>query len=186
MPVEQRVLTTTSGACRALRRLWDFLRARHSNKPYEQATFDDVVREAVADAVAQQVAANIDIVSDGEMSKMSYSYYVQDRLEGLTAAADADMTDSQLRRIQTLRDCRSGFSGLCGVCRPHRNRSGHSGAARVCRSSRASGFGASQSRIGLPKSSGDVGRSAVLFHDRRVAWCHRDVRVSIQPLCDGR
>jgi 5-methyltetrahydropteroyltriglutamate--homocysteine methyltransferase len=102
MPVEQRILTTHVGSLPRPAELVESLRARHSNKPYEKAAFDAVVRKAVADAVAQQVAANIDIVSDGEMSKMSYSYYVQDRLEGLAAAADVDTTDSQLRLFQTL------------------------------------------------------------------------------------
>jgi 5-methyltetrahydropteroyltriglutamate--homocysteine methyltransferase len=40
------------------------------------------VRSAVAHTVQQQVAAGIDVVNDGEMSKVSYSTYVSARLSG--------------------------------------------------------------------------------------------------------
>ena len=40
------------------------------------------MRSAVADSVRQQVEAGIDIVNDGEMSKVSYSTYVNARLTG--------------------------------------------------------------------------------------------------------
>jgi 5-methyltetrahydropteroyltriglutamate--homocysteine methyltransferase len=102
MFAQQRILTTHVGSLPRPAGLVEILRARHSGKPYEKGALDDVVRKAVADAVARQVDANIDIVSDGEMSKMSYSYYVQDRLEGLAPAADVDMTAGQLRRFQIL------------------------------------------------------------------------------------
>jgi 5-methyltetrahydropteroyltriglutamate--homocysteine methyltransferase len=42
----------------------------------------EVVRAAVAEIVERQVAAGIDVVNDGEMSKPSYSTYVVDRLTG--------------------------------------------------------------------------------------------------------
>ena len=44
--------------------------------------FDRVIGEGVADAVARQVAAGIDIVSDGEMGKISYATYIKDRITG--------------------------------------------------------------------------------------------------------
>ena len=46
------------------------------------AALKDRVRSAVADVVAQQVAAGVDIVSDGEMSKISYVNYLKHRLDG--------------------------------------------------------------------------------------------------------
>ena len=39
----------------------------------------------VDDVVAQQVAAGIDIVSDGEMSKPSYTIYIRHRVTGIAA-----------------------------------------------------------------------------------------------------
>jgi 5-methyltetrahydropteroyltriglutamate--homocysteine methyltransferase len=43
---------------------------------------DDVIRDAVNQTVLKQVEAGIDVVSDGEVSKPSYSTYVTDRLTG--------------------------------------------------------------------------------------------------------
>ena len=41
------------------------------------------VRQAVADSVKQQVAAGLDVVSDGEMGKPSFITYAAQRLDGL-------------------------------------------------------------------------------------------------------
>lgn len=40
------------------------------------------VADAVLDVVARQVAVGVDIVSDGEMSKLSYATYIKDRITG--------------------------------------------------------------------------------------------------------
>ena len=40
------------------------------------------IREAVAGIVGRQLAAGVDIVNDGEMSKPSYATYIKDRLNG--------------------------------------------------------------------------------------------------------
>ena len=44
--------------------------------------FDAVIGAAVDDVVSRQVAARIDLVSDGEMSKISYATYIKDRITG--------------------------------------------------------------------------------------------------------
>lgn len=46
--------------------------------------FGLITRDAVADIVNRQVAVGIDVVSDGETSKMSYATYVKDRLSGFS------------------------------------------------------------------------------------------------------
>jgi 5-methyltetrahydropteroyltriglutamate--homocysteine methyltransferase len=45
------------------------------------------VRVAVHETVRQQVAAGIDIISDGEMSKPGFAHYVKDRLTGFQGTA---------------------------------------------------------------------------------------------------
>ena len=61
--------------------------------------------EAVSDTVAKQVAAGIDIVSDGETSKISYATYVKDRYTGFdgdsprNAPADLKEFPSFLKRL---------------------------------------------------------------------------------------
>jgi 5-methyltetrahydropteroyltriglutamate--homocysteine methyltransferase len=57
------------------------------------------VRSAVREAVRQQVAAGIDVVSDGEMSKPGFAHYIKDRLTGFQGEpssrpfAPADLRD---------------------------------------------------------------------------------------------
>ncbi len=48
----------------------------------DAAAFDDAVQRGVNDAVQRQVDAGIDIVSDGETSKISYATYIRHRLSG--------------------------------------------------------------------------------------------------------
>jgi 5-methyltetrahydropteroyltriglutamate--homocysteine methyltransferase len=60
--------------------------------------FDRMVRQAVRDVVARQRAAGIDIVSDGEMSKISYATYIRHRFTGfepgeVPRAVPADLDD---------------------------------------------------------------------------------------------
>jgi 5-methyltetrahydropteroyltriglutamate--homocysteine methyltransferase len=56
-----------------------------------------MIADAVIDVVAHQVAAGIDIVSDGEVGKIGYSTYVKERLSGFGgepgALALADLDD---------------------------------------------------------------------------------------------
>jgi 5-methyltetrahydropteroyltriglutamate--homocysteine methyltransferase len=48
----------------------------------ERSSFADAVKAAVLDVVAKQRAAGIDVVNDGEQSKVSYSTYVTERVSG--------------------------------------------------------------------------------------------------------
>jgi len=56
--------------------------------PDNQAGYDDALRHAIAGIVAQQAAAGIDIVNDGEFAKSSWSNYILDRLDGFEARPD--------------------------------------------------------------------------------------------------
>jgi 5-methyltetrahydropteroyltriglutamate--homocysteine methyltransferase len=58
------------------------MKLRENDQPYDHELFDYQVKSAVADRVRQQVECGIDIVTDGEMSKVSFLGYVKDRLGG--------------------------------------------------------------------------------------------------------
>jgi 5-methyltetrahydropteroyltriglutamate--homocysteine methyltransferase len=60
------------------------LTEREAGTRFERDEFDSVMRSAVLDAVRRQVDCGIDIVSDGETSKITYSTYVKDRLSGFS------------------------------------------------------------------------------------------------------
>ena len=78
----ERVLTTHVGSLARPTDLLDTMKEKENGRPYDQQLFDRQVREAVADRVRQQVESGIDIVTDGEMSKVSFLGYVKDRLGG--------------------------------------------------------------------------------------------------------
>jgi 5-methyltetrahydropteroyltriglutamate--homocysteine methyltransferase len=78
----ERILTTHVGSLARPTELLDTMKEKEHGRPYDQALFDQQVRDAVADRVRKQVANGIDIVTDGEMSKVSFLGYVKDRLGG--------------------------------------------------------------------------------------------------------
>ncbi len=77
-----RILTTHVGSLPRSAALCDLLLRKDHGEDVDQAEFDRLVREAVADNVARQAAIGIDIVSDGEASKVSYATYIHERLSG--------------------------------------------------------------------------------------------------------
>jgi 5-methyltetrahydropteroyltriglutamate--homocysteine methyltransferase len=76
------ILTTHTGSLPRPDDLVDMLYAAESGEPVDTAALQERVRSAVAESVRQQIDAGIDIVNDGEMSKVSYSTYVNARLTG--------------------------------------------------------------------------------------------------------
>ena len=78
----QRFLTTHVGSLPRSQPVVDLIFARERGEPIDEATFEAVMRDAVDEVVRRQVAAGIDIVSDGEMSKISYATYIKDRYTG--------------------------------------------------------------------------------------------------------
>jgi 5-methyltetrahydropteroyltriglutamate--homocysteine methyltransferase len=78
----ERILTTHVGSLPRGLELTELLFAAERDEPVDSARFDAVVAAEVAEAVRRQVAAGVDIVSDGEMSKISYATYIKDRISG--------------------------------------------------------------------------------------------------------
>jgi len=83
----------------------DFLFARERGEAYDPAAFDAAMAEAVDETVRRQKEAGVDIVSDGETSKISYATYVKDRYTGFSgdsprnAPADLKLFPSFLERL---------------------------------------------------------------------------------------
>ena len=83
----ERIITTHVGSLPRPDSLIELLHKKEQGDPYDQLAFDQCVSAAVDEVVARQVAANIDLVSDGEMSKISYVTYLKDRLNGFNGVA---------------------------------------------------------------------------------------------------
>ena len=77
-----RILTTHVGSLARPHSLLDIMKEREHSRPYDAEALDQEISAAVKDRVQQQVDNGIDIVADGEMSKVSFLGYVKDRLGG--------------------------------------------------------------------------------------------------------
>lgn len=77
-----RILTTHVGSLPRPQEVADLLFAQDRGEAYDAAYFDEVMRRGVTEAIRQQQAAGIDIVSDGETGKISYATYIRHRLTG--------------------------------------------------------------------------------------------------------
>ena len=100
-----KILTTHVGSLPRTQKVVDFIFAREHGKDYDPAAFDAAMTEAVSETVRKQANAGIDIVSDGETSKISYATYVKDRYTGFdgdsprNAPADLKQFPSFLKRL---------------------------------------------------------------------------------------
>lgn len=100
-----QIKTTHVGSLPRTQEVVDFIFARENNSPYDPAAFDAAMTAAVSETVRKQVAAGMDIVSDGETSKISYATYVKDRYTGFdgdsprNAPADLKLFPSFLQRL---------------------------------------------------------------------------------------
>ena len=61
----REILTTHVGSLPRAAQLASMLLARDHGEPFDAAAFEQLVQAAVEDAVAQQQAAGVSIVSDG-------------------------------------------------------------------------------------------------------------------------
>ena len=77
-----RILTTHVGSLPRSAAVTDLVFARDRGDAVSEENFEQVISAAVADVVGKQTRSGIDLVSDGEMSKISYATYVKDRLHG--------------------------------------------------------------------------------------------------------
>jgi 5-methyltetrahydropteroyltriglutamate--homocysteine methyltransferase len=99
------ILTTHVGSLPRSQKVVDFLFARERGEPYDVAAFDAAMAEAVMELVRRQKEAGVDIVSDGETSKISYATYVKDRYTGFAgdsprnAPADLKLFPTYLERL---------------------------------------------------------------------------------------
>jgi len=78
-----RILTTHAGSLPMPLDLGEILRAREAGQPYDQEAFKRRLASAVAEAVQKQAENGIDIMTDGEQSKTSFTTYLSERLAGI-------------------------------------------------------------------------------------------------------
>ena len=79
-----KILTSHVGSLPRTQDVVDFIFARENGEAYDKNGFAGCMTTACAETVRRQVEAGIDIVSDGETSKISYATYVKDRYTGFS------------------------------------------------------------------------------------------------------
>src|SRR3977135_4043564 len=80
---KDRILTTHTGSLPRPKQLVDLILEREQGHAVDAAAFEAEIAKAVDEIVAQQRAAGIDVVSDGEMSKPSYTTYIRHPVSGI-------------------------------------------------------------------------------------------------------
>jgi 5-methyltetrahydropteroyltriglutamate--homocysteine methyltransferase len=83
---KDRILTTHVGSLPRPAELRPLLAAKDKGEAIDEASFERSLADAVRDAVRRQVKLGIDLVSDGEMGKVSYSTYVTERISGYSGS----------------------------------------------------------------------------------------------------
>jgi 5-methyltetrahydropteroyltriglutamate--homocysteine methyltransferase len=78
----ERILTTHVGSLPRSQAVTDVLFARERGEIRDVAAAAATITQGVADAVRRQRASGVDVVSDGEMSKISYATYISERFNG--------------------------------------------------------------------------------------------------------
>ncbi len=94
----KRILTTHTGSLPRPAELMRLISAREEGELTDPSALEASIAAAVDEIVRKQVESGVDIVNDGEVSKISYSTYVKDRLtgfegEGLLSASGLALAD---------------------------------------------------------------------------------------------
>jgi 5-methyltetrahydropteroyltriglutamate--homocysteine methyltransferase len=92
-----RILTTHVGSLVRPPEIMEMILQKVTGRPFDEAEWERRVREGVKDVVRRQAEAGIDVPSDGEYSKPSFSGYINERIGGLEPAP-VERRDSPLRQ----------------------------------------------------------------------------------------
>jgi 5-methyltetrahydropteroyltriglutamate--homocysteine methyltransferase len=111
------LLTTHVGSLPRPPSVAELLMARERGEPVDPESFDARTREAVFELVRRQKAAGVDIVSDGEVSKISYATYVKDRYEGFAGDSPRNVP-ADLELFPSFRERLARQGGTPAYARP--------------------------------------------------------------------
>jgi len=116
-----KILTTHVGSLPRPQEVVDVVFAEDRGETVDRDAYDRTVRDAVADRVAHQVDAGIDLVSDGEMSKIGYATYIRHRLSGFEIGDAPRATPADLDAYPRFRDAQAtsgrGYRYQRPICR---------------------------------------------------------------------
>src|SRR3984893_10237950 len=85
-----RILTTHVGSLPRPDDLRALILKKQQGERVDEAAFAARVKSAVAEVVGRQADSGIDIVADGEMGRIGFIPYVNERLAGITPSTAAE------------------------------------------------------------------------------------------------
>jgi 5-methyltetrahydropteroyltriglutamate--homocysteine methyltransferase len=115
---QARIPTTHVGSLPRPREVVDVVFAQDRGDTVDPIEFDRVIGDAVRDPVEHQVQAGIDLVSDGEMSKIGYATYIRHRLSGFEVGDVPRATPADLDAYPSFRDRLAQEGGSARYLRP--------------------------------------------------------------------
>lgn len=121
---EQRILTTHTGSLPRPADLVAILNSKELGEQYNPTSFAARVRQAVVDIVRRQADTGIDVIGDGEHSKVNWMAYARGRLSGLeeidSPPTFRGKTRDSLAFPGTYEDMRVMLAGRSGAIVPKR------------------------------------------------------------------
>src|SRR5262245_13673789 len=81
----ERILTTHTGSLHRPPDLEELVRRKLAGEPYDEKVFTARLRSSVAEIVQKQLSIGIDVIDDGEFSKVDFFSYAKYRLDGIEA-----------------------------------------------------------------------------------------------------
>lgn len=95
--MKSKILTTHVGSLPRSQELSELIFLKDKNEEFDEVNFNSVIKKNVDDVVKRQLDVGIDIISDGEMSKISYATYIKERVTGFSGESErrapADLDD---------------------------------------------------------------------------------------------
>jgi 5-methyltetrahydropteroyltriglutamate--homocysteine methyltransferase len=81
---EKRIMVTHAGTLPRPEDVTKLLYANAAGAPVDKNVLAGKVKDVVADVVRQQAELGIDSINDGEISKANFTFYIRERLSGIT------------------------------------------------------------------------------------------------------
>ena len=95
--MKSKILTTHVGSLPRSQELSELIFAKDKKEIFDELNFNLVVKKNVENVVKKQLDIGLDIISDGEMSKISYATYIKERMSGFSGESErkapADLDD---------------------------------------------------------------------------------------------
>jgi 5-methyltetrahydropteroyltriglutamate--homocysteine methyltransferase len=113
-----RILTTHVGSLPRPPELVEFVFAEDRGEEVDREQYARLLEDAVRDRVQHQVVAGVDLVSDGEMSKIGYATYIRHRLSGFEIGDVPRATPADLDAYPKYRDRLASEGGSARYLRP--------------------------------------------------------------------